>query len=106
MKQTNKKIAVAVLLALTCFIISFTKIEINKTAATVQQNSNLSIFSFCKPVAKYDILGSVKVPAICSDKSGDRIEILIKRCKKDYPSGEGLIVNDFFGVAEVIKFKE
>jgi hypothetical protein len=80
--------------------------EINKTAATVEQNQNISIFSYSKPIAKYDIIGSVKVPTICSDKAGDRLEILIKRAKKEFPSAEGLIINGFFGVAEVIKFKE
>lgn len=82
------------------------KVLLNKTDATAETNNGLTIFHYSKPVSKYDILGSVKVPAICSDRSDERIKHLVERSKKDFPSGEALIVNEAFGKAEVIKFKD
>lgn len=82
------------------------KPAIDKTNAIAETKEGLTIFHFSKPGAKYDVLGKVKLPAICSDRSDERVKILIERAKKEFPSGEAIIANDAFGIAEVIKFKE
>lgn len=93
------------ILALGLVAMSF-KMAIDKTGANVEQVSGVYVFSFSKPTAPYDFVGTVKVPGICSDRSDKRIELLIDKAKKEYPSANGLIINTEFGKAEVIRFKE
>mgnify|MGYP001562527376 CR=1 FL=1 len=100
----KKKITIGIL-ALGLVAMSF-KMAIDKTGATVEQINGISVFAFSKPTAPYDIIGNVKVPGICSDRSDKRIDLLIERVKKDNPSANGLIINTEFGKAEAIRFKE
>ena len=100
----KKKIIIGIL-ALGLVAMSF-KMAIDKTNATVEQVNGISVFSFSKPTASYDVIGTVKLPGICSDRSDKRMEILINRAKNDHPSANAIIINNEFGKAEVIKFKE
>ena len=83
------------------------KLAIDKTSASSQQVNGVYVFAYSKPVNKYDILGMVKIKGLVKNEKGPHmVELLIEAAKKDYPSGEGIIVNSEFEKAEVIKFKE
>jgi hypothetical protein len=85
---------------------SFTLI-IDKSNATVEEQNGIKIFCYSEPTTKYDILGMVKISGIVKNEKGPHmVELLVGYAKKDYPSGEGIIVNSEFEKAEVIKFKE
>lgn len=82
-----------------------------KNAATVDQYEGIYLFSDSKPVAPYDYLGSVKSGGgggMQSAQYEDVRDRLIKKCKKEYPQADGLILNLKSGAtdkADAIKFK-
>lgn len=100
-----KKISIALIAVVLC-LTAFT-VAMDKSSATVDEQNGVKVFAFSKPTTKYDVLGMVKVSGMVSNEKGPHmVELLVKSCKKDYPSGEGIIVNSEFEKAEVIKFKE
>ena len=82
------------------------QIEANKATATVNSVDGYLIFTYCKPVAGTNYLGTVNVPKVISDKAGERLQKLIKLIKKDFPKAEGLIIADDFSKADAITFKD
>jgi hypothetical protein len=83
------------------------KLAIDKSGANVEEKSGIKVFAFSKPSNKYDVLGMVKVKGIVKNEKGPHmVELLVEYAKRDFPSGEGVIVNSEFEKAEVIKFKE
>lgn len=95
-----------VLFAFALMALSF-KMVIDKSNATVEDKNGIKVFAFSKPTNKYDILGIVKVKGMVKNEKGPHmVELLTEYAKKDYPSGEAIIVNSEFEKAEVIKFKE
>jgi hypothetical protein len=83
------------------------KLSIDKASATSEQKEGIQVFCYSKPVSKYDILGMVKVKGMVkSEKGPHMVELLVGYAKKEYPSGEGIIVNSEFEKAEVIRFKD
>lgn len=83
------------------------KLAIDKSAATSEAVNGIQVFAFSKPVTKYDILGSVKIKGIVTSEKGDHmVKLFTEKAKKEYPSGEGIIVSSDFEKAEVIKFKD
>lgn len=81
------------------------KIAIDKNSATVEEQNGVKVFCFSKPTNKYDILGMVKITGMVKNEKGPHmVSLLVESAKKDYPSGEAIIVNSEFEKAEVIKF--
>lgn len=84
--------------------------EAKNSTAEVEQYEGIFIFTDSKPVKEYDYLGTIKGPSITWD-GGQYFGLrnsLIKKCKKDYPSANALILhpnNNGFDKADVIKFK-
>lgn len=67
----------------------------------------LMFFAFSKPTGKYDILGMAKIKGMVKNEKGPHmVELLVESAKKDYPSGEAIIVGSTFENAEVIRFKD
>ncbi len=94
------------ILTLGLIVMSF-KSATDKTGATVETQNGIGVFAFSKPIGKYDILGMVKVKGIVSNEKGPHmVELLVEYAKKNYPSGEAIIVNSDFEKAEVIRFKD
>ena len=94
------------LVAIGIIAVSFAEI-MDKSTAKVEEQNGIKVFTFSKPISKYDILGMVKVKGIVSNEKGPHmVELLVGYAKKDYPSAEGIIVNSEFEKAEVIRFKE
>ena len=86
--------------------------DIDKSMAKVNQTQGYYLFVDSTPVAEYEYLGTVKNKVGLSDLEGsdDFIKVkkrLIKKAKKDFPEGNGLIFNieNTRGEADVIKFK-
>ena len=78
-----------------------------KTSATVEQVNGINVFAYSKPTSKYDVLGMVKIKGIVKNEKGPHmVDLLVEYAKRDYPSGEAIIVNSEFEKAEVIRFKE
>ena len=88
-------------------ICSFMVIEqIEKNSATVEQVNGLYVFYRAKPLAEYETLGSVKPGLTKTNKPGELTDALIKKARKEFPSGDALLIGDAdMGRAEVIKFK-
>lgn len=95
------------------FVLSFAFIamafmeSLDNSGAKVEEQSGIKIFAFSKPANKYDILGMVKVKGIVkNEKAPHMVELLVSYAKKDFPSAQGIIINNDFEKAEVIKFKD
>ena len=84
------------------------KFATQKDSATVEQKEGIYIFMFSKPTAQYDFLGSVKKTGIVMSGSPEEMfKTILKRCKKDYPSANGLIFTSVdMEHADCIKIKE
>ncbi|HAF30562.1 MAG TPA: hypothetical protein DCG75_16080 [Bacteroidales bacterium] len=87
--------------------------DIDKSIAKVNQSQGFYLFADCDPVAEYEYLGTVKNKVGMSELGvgNDDYETvkgrLIKKAKKEFPDGDGIIF-DFSkdkGQADVIKFK-
>lgn len=79
----------------------------DKNTASVQQKDGIYIFMFSTPLADYEKLGTVKKTGIVlSGKPEEMFNILLRRCKKDYPSATGLIFSSVqMDEADAIRFK-
>ena len=101
----KKQITIGIL-ALGLLAMSF-RMAIDKTNANAQTVNGISVFAYSKPTAKYDILGNVKVTGIVKNTKGPHmVELMVEDAKKDYPSGEAIIVGADFFKAEVIRFRD
>ena len=88
--------------------------DVSNGMAKVNQQQGVYLFADCTPVADYEYLGTVKNKVGMSELGlggNDDYETvkkrLIKKAKKEYPEGNGIIF-DFSkakGQADVIKFK-
>lgn len=79
--------------------------------AEVNQVQGYYIFVDSKPVKEYEYLGTVKVTAwnVSSEQYQGVRDGLIKKARKEYPKGDGIIFNfsaSGSDQADVVKFKE
>jgi len=101
--------AVAIVILTSATTIHF--YEANKSTGESEQMGGYYIFVDSKPVMEYDFLGTVKGGA-GAFTSGQYTEVrdgLIKKAQKDFPEGNGLILNLCNGCvdkADVVKFKD
>jgi len=81
--------------------------QVKKDYASVNQVSGLYVFIESKPLADYEVLGTVKKTGmVWSGKAKEMQSILIRRAQDDYPKCEGIIFDDIaMDHATVIKFK-
>lgn len=78
----------------------------DKDKAKVEQIDGLYIFYKSKPVNQFETLGSIKPGVTMTPKPSEVLDALVKRAKKNYPSGEALLIGDEdMNRADVIKFK-
>jgi hypothetical protein len=107
-----KKIILGSLIGI-CFttIFAFTVVnyEPKRSTAEVEQYQGLYIFVDSKPVIEYEYLGTVKGTLTFGDTqyTGCRNR-MIKKCKKEYPNADGLIITFKSGgtdMADAIKLK-
>lgn len=95
---------IALILTVTLLCVAF-KLEVDKTSATVNQDSGISIFILSKPKAPYTSLGNVKVKLTMSGSPSELYSKALKKCKADYPLADGIIFNSIdLDKAEAIKF--
>ena len=93
---------------LICLLSAFTiLINSEHSKAIVTQREGIYIFIAATPEADFDVIGSVKVGAVVmSGKNDDLLNTLIKKARKEYPTAEGVMMNDVnFDHCDVIKFK-
>ena len=84
--------------------------EVKKSTAEAEQLQGIYIFTDSKPVKEYEYLGTVKRNTLGfgGAQYTDVRDGLIKRCKEDYPSADGLLLILKAGSADradAIKFK-
>ena len=81
--------------------------QVKKDYASVNQVSGLYVFIESKPLADYEVLGTVKKTGLVwNGKAKEMQSILIRRAQDDYPKCEGIIFDDIaMDHATVIKFK-
>lgn len=90
----------------TAMCYSFSHVQnIEPASATVEQEQGLYIFTHCKPVAAYDYIGTVKIKVTMSGSPDELFSKAIKKAKKEFPTGDGIIFNAELDKADVIKFK-
>lgn len=88
---------------LTAFTINH---EVKKSAAEVKQMQGLYIFFCAEPVKETEYLGNVKATMYMSTDTDDRINSVIKKCKKDYPQAEAIVFKSLdLTTADAVKFK-
>jgi hypothetical protein len=96
----------AVIAIMTIATLSYSLIQQPKNLAEVEQIQGLYIFTDSKPVTEYEYLGTIKTGAVVmSSKHKDVMSILLKKAKKEYPTGEAIILSSDYFEADVIKFK-
>jgi hypothetical protein len=99
-----KKLVIPVILLLGLAFVGFKTLS-DHSQATVDSEEGLLLFVKSKPTQEHDFLGTVQTGAVVPNYKFETIlEILIKRAKKEYPDGQGLIVRGY--EADVIKFKD
>ena len=77
----------------------------DKDVGKVEQIESLYVFYRSKPCSKYEELGTVKVTISMTGKPEEMIELLTKKAKKNFPTGEALIISDAnMNTASVVKF--
>jgi hypothetical protein len=80
----------------------------NYSTAEVSKIDEILVFSDCKPVMPYDILGTVNLGFVSGTQYETIRKNLIKRAKKSYPTADGIILNlnkNGLDNCNVIKFK-
>ena len=93
-----------ILLAIALSAIAFT-VENKNNSATVKESDDILIFCYSKPVEKYEILGMAKINGLVKNEKGAHmVDLLVEKAKKNFPSGEAIIVGSDFQKCEVIKF--
>lgn len=77
--------------------------------AEVNKVEGLLIFTDCKPVEEFEVLGKINTVQMGADYEGTR-DALITKVKKKHPNADGIIYHpyDRYGVpfVEAINFKE
>lgn len=85
---------------------AFKVVVSDKATATVEQHQGVYVFQHSKPVAEYEYLGSVKKGVAWSGKPEEMFNGLIKKCKSDFPTADGIIFTNLdMDKADCIKFK-
>lgn len=84
-------------------LFSFSKLDVDKSAATVNTVEGVYVFTDSKPTQAYDYLGTVNAMTMNGLYTEER-SASIKQAKKKYPTVEGIIIHDD-GKADAIKFK-
>ena len=102
MKKTIILASSAILFCLFAFTLP---LQFNQ--AKVKQHEGVYIFHFSEPTSDYKYLGTVKVAGVTWDNDLDTfMKSLMKRCKKDYPTANGLLISDDFKKADAIMISE
>jgi hypothetical protein len=80
---------------------------VKKDNATVEMAEGVYVFLQSRPVADYEVLGTVKKTGLVwSGKPKEMYRILLRRAKKDFPTCDGIIFEDIdMDHATCIKFK-
>lgn len=101
----KKSIILASAAILICFCAFKNPLTIGQ--AKVKQQQGLYLFHFSEPTNDYKYLGTVKVPGVVWSKDPDTfLKSLMKRCKSDHPSANGLIISDDYEKADAIIISE
>lgn len=95
--------------AVTTLLFSF-QLQTDKNLSRVNQERGFYIFTDATPVNEYEVLGEVKngMSIAGSSQYNDVKAKLISKCRKDFPTGDGIIFSFTTGAADhatVIKFK-
>ncbi len=78
----------------------------NQAAAVVQNLDGFLFFIASAPVSKYERIGFIKLGATWSGQPHQRLNNIIKQARKEYPRGQGIIIDYNYTEAEIIIFKE
>lgn len=105
--RTLKIVSIMLLSSLTIIGFACTiKTIIDKSPAIVEQDQGVFIFIKSKPVAEYQVLGSVKKGFALTGSPSEMFKSMVSKCKKDYPQADGLIFNSIdLDKADCVKFK-
>ena len=78
----------------TVFAFSSVNYQLKKSTAEVEQYQGVYVFSDSKPTSEYEYLGTVKrnTGGFGSSQYADVRDGLIKKAKKKYPNGNGVIL--------------
>ena len=99
-----KKLTLIVAISLISFL-TFAKI-VTEHLAKPDEVEGYKIFLMSKPVDDYEKLGYLKIGMSWSGKPKELINTLLKKAKKDYPTGDAILISNIeMDEAMVIKFK-
>ena len=73
--------------------------------AKVNQINGLYIFIESKPTATGEYLGEIKAGITLNGEPVELLRSMIKRCKKEYPKANALIVNSDYNRAECYRLE-
>ena len=84
--------------------------DLKRNAAEVADRAGILIFADSKPVAKYEVIGEVKL-GLGSSSNGcykQAVDRLVEICKEKYPTGKALILKteNLRYSADVIDFRD
>lgn len=91
-------------ISLTSSIIYSGMDAIERSHAEVNAREGMLIFTDCKPLKSYDVVGNVKIGFAVAGEYSEIIDKLAKKAHKDYPTAHGIIF-DGNNKAQVVQFK-
>jgi hypothetical protein len=102
MKQTY-----LLLIVILFSISSKAQTQSKKDIASVEQAQGMFVFLQSKPLAEYEVLGTVKKTGLVwTGSPKEMYRTLLRRAKKDYPNCDGIIFEDIdMEHATCVKFK-
>ena len=80
------------LLLITAILFSINSFAGVNDSAIVERIEGIYVFQFSKPLGNYDYQGTVKKLFVISGKPEEMINSLIKKCKKEYPDANAIII--------------
>jgi hypothetical protein len=77
-----------------------------KDTALVEQMQGVYIFILSKPAAEYNYIGSCSKSFALTGGPEEMLNSMLKKCKKDFPTADGLIFKSLsMDKADAVKFK-
>lgn len=106
MKKLILAISIPTLLLVLMMFAAFNSPD-TRDQARVNKRNGLYIFIESKPTAAYDVLGTVEKHGVTwSNKAEEMINIIIRRCNKQYSNADGLIFDNIeLKEATAIRFR-
>ena len=78
----------------------------SNSLAMVNRQEGVYLFMLGKPVTDYDYLGTVNVSLVWKNDPESMLAVMVRKCKKKYPTADGLIFSNGMEHVDCIRFRK